>query len=76
MPASLLADVDKAARARGESRSRFIQRVLKEAIRAKGDADIKRRIDALFADPELQADQVGGAEWLESVGTGWAKERW
>ena len=76
VPAKLLADVDAAARERGESRSRFIQRVLHEAVRARSDADVRRRINALFSDAATERAQVEGAEWLERAGAAWAKERW
>ena len=37
VPEDLLAEVDRAARARGESRSKYITRVLRAAVRARRD---------------------------------------
>jgi hypothetical protein len=76
VPARLLAEVDAAARERGESRSRFIQRVLNEALRARSDAQVRKRLDALFSDPELAAEQAGGARALEAVSVRWERETW
>ena len=56
VPEDVLAAVDRAARARGESRSRFISRVLRLAVRAQRDAEVTRRLDALFADEPLRAE--------------------
>jgi len=44
VPAEILDEVDRAARARGESRSRFITRVLRLAVRARRDAEVTRRL--------------------------------
>ena len=55
VPEDLLDEVDRAARARGESRSRFISRVLALVVRARRDAEITRRLDALFGDEPLAA---------------------
>jgi mRNA-degrading endonuclease toxin of MazEF toxin-antitoxin module len=49
VPEQLLADVDRAAHARGESRSAYISRVLAVAVRAPRDAEITRKLDELFA---------------------------
>ena len=76
LPEELLADVDRAARERGESRSRYITRVLRAAVRAKRDADITRRLNELFADKELRKQQRRSAEELGRAGTDWADEQW
>lgn len=55
VPEEILAEVDRAARRRGESRSRFISRVLSAAVRARRDAEVTRRLDELFADPAVAA---------------------
>ena len=73
---SLLADVDRAARARGESRSAYITRVLTAAVRARRDAEITRRLDELFADERLKKAQRRSAATLDDVGTDWTDERW
>ena len=76
IPESLLADVDRSARERGESRSRYITRVLQVAVRARRDAEITRRLDALFADPDLQRTQRDEARPLSASGPEWEDERW
>ncbi len=50
VPEEVLAEVDAAARARGETRSGFISRILRTALRARRDAGITRRLNELFAD--------------------------
>jgi hypothetical protein len=57
LPAELLEDVDRAARDLGESRSRYITRILRCAVRARRHAAVTRRLDELFADPELASEQ-------------------
>lgn len=76
MPCDLLASVDAAARARGESRSRFIASVLRAAVRARRDADITRRLDELFSDPKARDEQRRGASDLDRGGTDWSDESW
>jgi len=76
VPAEILDEVDRAARARGESRSRFITRVLRLAVRARRDADVTRRLDALFADESLAEEQRHEADDLARHAVDWADERW
>src|SRR5438477_3647239 len=76
VPAEILDEVDRAARARGESRSRFITRVLRLAVRARRDADVTRRLDALFADESLAEEQRREADDLARHAVAWANERW
>ena len=76
VPAEVLDEVDRAARARGESRSRFITRVLRLAVRARRDADVTRRLDALFADESLAEEQRREADDLARHAVDWADERW
>jgi len=76
VPAEILDEVDRAARARGESRSRFITRVLRLAVRARRDADVTRRLDALFADEPLAEEQRREADDLARHAVDWADERW
>ena len=73
---SLLADVDRSARERGESRSRYITRVLEVAVRARRDAEITRKLDELFADPKVRDEQRTGARVLEADAALWNDERW
>jgi hypothetical protein len=76
VPETLLADVDRAATERGESRSAYITRVLSVAVRTRRDAEITRKLDALFADEHLTKAQRGEAAALDRVGTDWTDERW
>ena len=76
IPEDVLSAVDRAARARGESRSRFISRVLRLTVRAQRDAEVTRRLDALFADETLQNAQRQDANDLTELGINWASERW
>ncbi len=76
VPAEILDEVDRAARARGESRSRFITRVLRLAVRARRDAEVTRRLDALFADEPLAEEQRREADDLARYAVDWADERW
>ena len=76
LPEDVLAEVDRAARERGESRSGFIRRVLVTAARLRRDAEVTRRLDALFAAPEAVEDQRRTARELESAGTSWSDESW
>jgi metal-responsive CopG/Arc/MetJ family transcriptional regulator len=76
VPEDVLDEVDRAARARGESRSRFISRVLRLAVRARRDAEITRRLDALFADESLAQESRREADDLARVAVDWSDERW
>jgi hypothetical protein len=76
IPEELLTAVDGAAQSRGESRNRFVTRVLQEAVRARRDAEITRRLNKLFSDPELRREQAHGGSALDAVGTDWSDERW
>lgn len=72
----LLSEVDRAARARGESRSRYITNLLRLAVRARRDADITRRLNAVFAEQATSVEHRREAEHLDDVGTDWTDERW
>jgi len=76
IPDDLLSAVDRAADSRGESRNRFVTRVLLEAVRARRDAEVTERLNQLFADPELAREQARTADELDAVGTDWSDERW
>ena len=76
VPEAVLKEVDRAARARGESRSRFITRLLAEAARARTDAAITRKLNELFADEELRRADLEDARDLDRAGTEWKDERW
>jgi metal-responsive CopG/Arc/MetJ family transcriptional regulator len=76
VPDDLLAAVDRVARSRRESRNRFVTRVLEQAVRARRDADITRRLNDLFAAPEVAERQSREASDLDRLGSDWADERW
>ncbi len=76
LPPELLMELDRMARIRRESRNRFITQLLEEAVRVRRDAEVTRRLDQLFADPELRREQVRGAVALDVVGTDWSDESW
>jgi len=76
VPEDVLSAVDRAARARGESRSRFISRVLRLAVRAQRDAEVTRCLDELFADESLRDAQRREAGELAELGIDWSSERW
>lgn len=72
----LLEAVDRVARARHETRNRFVTRVLQHAVRARRDAEITRRLNELFATPELAQRQSREASGLDRIGSDWSDERW
>lgn len=76
VPDDLLAAVDRVARERHESRNQFVTSVLRRAVRARRDAAITRRLDELFAAPDLARQQGREASELDDIGTDWADERW
>jgi hypothetical protein len=76
VPDDLLAAVDRVARSRRESRNRFVTRVLEQAVRARRDADITRRLNDLFATPEVAERQSREVSELDRLGSDWADERW
>lgn len=76
LPTELLSEVDRAARDSGESRSRYITRILQCAVRARRHAAITRRLDELFADPALAEEQRRTAAELDAAGASWNDERW
>ena len=76
VPEALLAEVDRAATQRGESRSAYITRVLAVATRARRDAEITRKLDEIFAEERSKKAQRRGAATLDESGTDWTDERW
>jgi hypothetical protein len=76
VPHELLAAVDRVARARRETRNRFVTRVLEQAVRARRDAEITRRLNDLFAAPEVAERQSREASDLDRLGSKWEDERW
>ena len=76
VPDDLLAAVDRAARERHESRNRFVTSVLRHAVRARRDAEITRRLNDLFATPDLAKQHRRETSELDGIGTDWSDERW
>jgi metal-responsive CopG/Arc/MetJ family transcriptional regulator len=76
VPEDLLAAVDRAARERHESRNRFVTLVLRRAVRARRDAAITRRLNELFAAPDLTEQHSRETSELDGIGTDWSDERW
>lgn len=76
IPESLLLAVDQAAQTRQESRNRFINLVLAEAVRARRDSEITARLNALFAEPAVAREQRKSAADADRAGTSWTDERW
>ncbi len=76
IPDDLLTAVDRAARSRGESRNRFVTRVLEEAVRARRDAEVTKRLNELFSHVDLAHEQAQAASEWDAVGTDWSGERW
>ena len=72
----LLSAVDRAAQSRGESRNQFVTLVLQEAVRARRDAEVTKRLNELFANVELAQEQTRVASELDAIGTNWSDERW
>jgi metal-responsive CopG/Arc/MetJ family transcriptional regulator len=76
VPEDVLAAVDSAAKERGESRSGFISRVLRTALRARRDAAITRRLNMLFMKEDLVAEQRRLTREMDAAGTDWSTETW
>jgi metal-responsive CopG/Arc/MetJ family transcriptional regulator len=76
IPEDLLADVDRIAAQRNESRSAFITRILRVALQSRRDALVTRRLNELFADEELEEEQLRTAAELDAAGTDWSEEGW
>lgn len=76
IPEEVLEAVDAAAQERGESRSGFISRVLRTAMTARSDAEVTRRLNEIFGNPEIAAEQLRVADEIDAVGTDWSDETW
>lgn len=75
LPPQTLKQIDQAAKETGESRSGFIARICMLAATARTDREIRRRINKLFADPEVAREQVETSEAMlragHAAGTEW-----
>jgi len=57
MPASLLKEADRMARANGRSRSAFLSDLVARAAKAAHDRQITTRLNRVFGDPEAAREQ-------------------
>jgi metal-responsive CopG/Arc/MetJ family transcriptional regulator len=57
VPEDVLDQVDRAASQRGLTRSGFITEVLRRVAAARADAEVRRRVDELFSDPDVAEEQ-------------------
>ncbi|MBI2897693.1 MAG: type II toxin-antitoxin system HicB family antitoxin [Deltaproteobacteria bacterium] len=75
IPEEVLRQVDRAAKDRHMTRSRFISRALARIAQARRDAEITRRIDEVLSDPELAREQAETARAFQTArsarGTEW-----
>ena len=76
IPDELLDQVDRAAADLGESRSRYITRILRAAVRARRDAEVTRRLDVLYASEPLNREQVAVAQQSDDEDDGWREDGW
>jgi hypothetical protein len=53
-----------------------VKEVGEEALRARRDAEVTKRLNELFADPELAEEQARMARELGEAGTDWTDEHW
>ena len=75
LPETVLETVDKIASQRGESRSHVIATILSRVASVKRGRDILARIDALFGDDAIAAEQKRTAdEFLR--GSPWPRGKW
>ena len=75
VPEDVMRQVDRAAKRRRMTRSGFISRVLARVARAQTDAEISRKVDEIFSDPEVAREQVATARAFRrsapTAGAGW-----
>jgi hypothetical protein len=67
VPEEVIREVDRAAKRRGMTRSGFITGVLSDVARARTDAEISRRVNALFSDPDIAREQVETAKKFRRI---------
>jgi len=75
IPADVMSQVDRAARRRGVTRSRFISQVLSHVANARCDAEISNAVEIFFSDPQMAREQAATARAFRKVaargGTEW-----
>lgn len=67
LPADVVRYVDAEAAARGETRSGIIREVLVRVMGARSDEEIRQRINEMYADPEVAAEQKEVARSLSRM---------
>ena len=68
IPADLLSMIDAASSRQKISRSRFISRLLSEKMAAEQARELQQAYDEVFADPQVQKEQLETAALYEKTG--------
>jgi metal-responsive CopG/Arc/MetJ family transcriptional regulator len=76
VPAALLAEVDRAARRRGKSRSQFVQALLVQAVRAMNDAEFTESLNSFFSGAQNRAAHRSEASAWRQLNPAWEPEQW
>ena len=71
VPEDVMRQVDRAARRRRMTRSGFITHVLAHVASARTDAEISKRVDAIFRDAEVAREQRETARAFRRTGAEW-----
>jgi len=74
VPEEVMRKVDRAAKRRRATRSRFISEVLRKVAEASSDAEITESIDRFFSDPNLLEEQRRGSEEFGRAASGEGSE--
>ena len=45
-------------------------------MKVRSDTEVTRRLDEIFADPEVATEQLRVADEMDSAGTDWSDENW
>jgi metal-responsive CopG/Arc/MetJ family transcriptional regulator len=69
VPEDVVRQVDRAARRARLTRSAFITDLLRRGAAARSDAEVTRRVNEVFADPELANEQVRASEDFLGAGS-------
>jgi hypothetical protein len=69
VPEDVVRAVDRAARSRGVTRSRFITDLLRVAARLRTDAEITAEVDRVLADSGLGGEQRATARAFQRAGS-------
>ena len=68
MPEKLVNEVDKARKKESMSRSGYITRLVRQAIRNERQEQLKAAYDRIFSDPDVSDEQKTNAVFFEKVG--------